>query len=291
MHHRQVRHSWILGLLALASCSIYFESDDDGSGAVPIDARIDAPVDAPVDAPIDGGTPGSCGRYAFCGGDGERYLTPPLQASYCPPGDLFERGEPAGRCAGSCAIDSQAYACTSSDCAAELTRVCGPPPSCPETGQICTEDVRCVESARCGRSAVRATCRCDDAGRYSCTDHTTELRAAMLGAWRGTVYPPSFTSPYDVEINFLANGTYWANASPGNTFYYGSDGGGLGHRWEVLGDTDGGPLVRLDVFFGVYSVRTSVLTDVEQRGDTLRFTFWDAWLDCSRPFTFDLRRM
>lgn len=279
VHHRTVRLASIAALLALASCSLYFESDDDGPGAIP------------VDAPIDGGIPGSCGRYAFCGGDGARYITPPLQASYCPPSDIFERGEPAGQCAGACAIDSQAYPCTSSDCAAELTRVCGPPPSCPETGQLCTQDVRCIESARCGRSAVRATCTCDDAGRYTCIDHTAELRAAMLGPWRGTVYPPPFATQYNVELNFLADGTYWSESPTTTAFYYGEDGGGLGRRWEVLGDAAGGPLVRLDVYFGVFSICTSVLTDVEVRDDRLRFTFWDGWLDCSRPFTFDLRRI
>jgi hypothetical protein len=264
------------------ACELYFEPDPDPVASP--DARTDAPI--VVEPPVM-----SCGRYAFCGGDGALYVTPPLDAFSCPPEDIFSRGMPQGRCADACAIDSEAYACTSPSCATELARACGPPSTCPETGQPCTQSTRCVETTRCGRSAVRAICACDNTGRYACTDNTSALRAAMLGTWRGTVYPPSFAQPYTVQLTFQADGTYAADGTASTAFYYGEDGGGLGRRWEVLGDGDGGPLVRLDVFFFALSIRTSILTDVEANGDTLRFTFWDAWLDCSRPFTFDLRRM
>jgi hypothetical protein len=272
-------------VFALAGCELYFAPDP----AENVDARrVDAPIGG-VDASISDW----CARHAFCGGDGVQYIAPPIDPSYCPSDDVFVRGQPVGRCAGACAIDSAAEPCATPSCATELSRVCGPPPTCPETGQLCTGSVRCTETTRCGRSALRATCTCDASGRYACTDNTAATRAAMLGAWRGTVYPPSFAQPYEVQLTFLPDGTYWAEAEGPirAAFYYGAAGGGPGRRWEVLGDSEGGPLVRLDVYFGVYSIRTSVLTGVEPRGDTLRFTFWDAWLDCSRPFTFDLRRM
>lgn len=285
-------------MTALAGCQLYFEPDGPGAAAdaanVVVDAGAAGDARATIDARgPDAPEPGTCGRYAYCGGDGARFVTPPLGAGSgtCPPDDIFARGEAAGRCEGSCAIDSAAYPCTTPDCADELRRTCGPPPSCPATGDVCTGDVRCTVGARCGRSAVQARCVCGDDGRYTCTDNVSALRAAMIGSWQGTVYPPSFASPYAVRLTFAADGTYWADGMPTTAFYYGSDGGGAGRRWGVLGDAEDGPIVRLDVYFGVYSIRTSMLTGVQLSGDRLRFTFWDAWLDCSRPFTFDLRRM
>lgn len=291
-------------LLVMPACHLYFGDEradpDDDPPIVPIDAPwrpIDAPpADAPwpqIDAP-----PGASAELAYCGSDGTLYRTGPIAgAPDLVPENVYAAGVPFGTCpTGSCQDDSTFAVCSDGGCSNASAELCRAPLDCPESGQSCTGDatITCSEQVACAVSAAVSSCTCRG-GSYVCEPACTgqvcgadAVGALLRGRWVGTVDPPPFSDPYTGQLGFGADHSYLSNRTDGVLFYYGMDGTSRVHRWRPIGVGPTGGVATVDIYFGTHSIRTALLTDVRRENGRLRFTFWDSWLDCSRPFNFDL---
>jgi len=131
------------------------------------------------------------------------------------------------------------------------------------------------------------------------------VQAAMVGRWHGRVTTP-WTSPYEVDVTFDADGHYSARCSEPaiagccRAFYYGTDDDTPIKQWRVDDATLSGDVFgQIDIAFD-YSNGTSVnyglpawqgeLSNIERNaaGDGLRFEF--ATSSGYGPVRYDLRR-
>lgn len=289
-----------VAVAAASGCSLYFSAEDGDPPVFPVpDASPLPPL--PIDAPWPDAPEETCRVIAFCGRDGTLYRTPCLTIAPESLPDDFERlGTAYAACpSGACQADPVIVVCPGGVCAGEEDALCRPPSTCQRIdGQPCTEEgavSTCTELAGCAVSVVTDQCTCRD-GTYACEPvcagglcGAPALAAAMEGRWIGTVTPPSFSAPYTGTLVFNPDRSYVADrSSTGALFYYGVDGAGPLRLWRPVGATATGGVATIDVRWVPGGVRTALITDIRRVGTRLSFTFWDSWLDCNRPFRFDL---
>jgi hypothetical protein len=120
-----------------------------------------------------------------------------------------------------------------------------------------------------------------------------QILHALSGHWQGTVDPPSFSDPYQVDLVISADGRLnphrlWGY---GSAFYYGDDGPFPGRSFHIIGSAPTGAVGMVGVVFGSDEILQGLVTGLHVDGLHLTFRFWDSWLDCSRPFDFELTRV
>jgi len=271
----------LLVVVLMSGCSLYFPS----RSPVQDDAAV-----PPTEIPPDGGDGGeSCPVFYFCDGttiyqasiqhDGSECGVPSKQDSLvvgsCPNGcaydSFYQAGEP---CLGPA---PRVFECTQAGaCSAGETDACAAPLAC---GQVVS-----TGSCSCANGTWSCAAACAD-GLCSAND----VQAALAGHWTGTVTPPSFAQPYQIDLHIAADGAWSATATSANgiPFYYGDDGGGVGSRIVVQAQTTVGAYASIGLFGGeVQGLFTAVHVDAHH----LTFAFVDSWLSCSRTFYFDLHR-
>lgn len=274
-------------VLALASCTLYFENDDDRvdwDDDVPLGPQ---PPDPDEPLPPDDGAPvlircedGVLRKGAF----GWHDTTPNHGV-----------GPEVGRCAGSCKAAS-AVCATATDCNAAAIEVCtaapAGAPASPLEGEACSpgETVASPAATRCGQSVPGATCGCT-AGALACTEATpiAATHAAMVGKWRGTAQTSFDGRAYPVGLWIYPDGSYWAETAGFEpAFYYGFNGPHPDLRFQLLS---------VDPVAGAYGDLTSWVSDPTGQVSALvvtptqlSFTYHAAWHNCAQPITFDLTR-
>jgi len=132
------------------------------------------------------------------------------------------------------------------------------------------------------------------------------VRVAMVGRWHGQVTTP-WTTPYEVDVTFDADGHYSARCSEPaiacccSAFYYGTDDDTPIKQWRVNDATLGGNVFgQIDIAFDYRNERgvdyglpawQGELSNIERNaaGDGLRFQF--ATSSGYGPLHYDLRRV
>lgn len=277
---------WRIGLVVfVTSCSLYFSSGDDAANPPP-----------DGDTPLDGGLTSGDTIMARCE-DGALYRVGVAAFSPNLPG--HGAGTVFDHCAGACR--SAAVFCEDADCSTAAATLCEAAPStgepCALEGASCTgtNTTECPASTTCGYSVPGASCVCGSGGTYTCTEHTpiAAVHAALVGKWRGTVMPPSFSEPYTVSLWIYPDGTYWAERDPPGTiaFYYGGDGPHPDRKISMLSTsvTEGG-WANIGIYFGLDPANIGAIASLVVDANKLRFTFFASWFDCGQPFFFDLDR-
>jgi hypothetical protein len=297
-------------LLVASGCSYYFGSPRDRGDDGPPDAatRPDAhrPPDAgiPPDAypPPDASIPPDAAQMtatqARCEDGVLRGVEIPVGV-WSPDSPGHGEGRVLGHCA-TATCRSAAVMCTSSTCAEGIDTLCSAPISigatCSLDGTACqgTGSIDCPVVPGCGDPQPGSTCSCAN-GRYQCAQVTraAEVQAALVGKWHGTVTPPFFASPYPISMWIYPDGTYWAECTQPNctALYYGGDGPSPARRITVLSTAAlVGAWADIAVDFSFNDVTRGTLDALTIDASTLRFTFWDSWSGCVRPFSVTLSR-
>jgi hypothetical protein len=262
----------VIALALTSGCSLYF-------GGHPTEDDVLPPSEFPVDASEAPPDTTSSAEY-FCQGttiyetfDNSR--TDATAVSTCPYGcqytTFYTFGNPC--------LDPppQVYSCTESGtCAAAETD------SCPATLQ-------------CGAVVSTGSCTCN-VGSWSCADACNQglcgaaaVQTAIAGDWTGTVTPPSFAQPYQIQLHIGPAGLWYGVATGGVSipFYYGDNGNNAGSRIVVQAQTTVGAYASIGLFGGeVQGLFTGLTVDAHH----MRFAFLDSWLSCGRTFYFDLTR-
>lgn len=205
-------------------------------------------------------------------------------------------GDRLTTCIAPCA-SSSAW-CDSSGCDGAIANVCGAPAStgktCELAGSDCqgSETIACPQSLSCAQTLTSASCTCTQ-GKYRCSELTpvAETQQALVGKWRGMVTPPSFAAPYEVSLWIYPDGTYWPEGGIDAAFYYGGDGPHPDRKISVLSvSPTAGASAEIGIFFGSSPASIGAITGLTVDATSLRFTYTDAWIDCTRQFTYVLAR-
>src|SRR5262249_60143775 len=117
--------------------------------------------------------------------------------------------------------------------------------------------------------------------------------AALAGTWQGTAPPPPFQAPSPTSMGIYPDGTYWAECPQTDctAFYYGGDGPSPNRRLTVLSTGESvGAWADIAVEFTFNDVTRGSIDALTTDASTLHFTFWDAWLSCTRAFSVTLSR-
>jgi hypothetical protein len=251
--------------VALCGCSLYF-----GQNNPPEDDVV-----PPTEYPDAGGTEFYCaGTTIYETFDGTRDYTNPVGT--CPFGCAFttfyQDDQPCLESA-----PPPVYSCTESgSCAADATDSCAAP-------------------LQCGVVVSAGACTCDS-GTWSCADACNQglcgaaaVQAEIAGDWSGTVTPPSFAAPYQIQLHIGQGGLWRATATGGVNipFYYGDDGNNLGSRIVIQAQTTTGAYASIGLFDGEVQ---GLITGISVDATHMTFAFVDSWLSCSRTFYFDLER-
>ena len=298
-------------LLVLASiaggCNLYFGSPTsqpppgDRADAQPPPAADAIPPWPWPDAPTAPDARPSSYTFATCRG-GVVYRSAPQPSDVLPP-ELGKGGTAVVKCSSRCRAADEFYDCLGDEsCASASTWLCEPDPYCPVDGacsgtatRTCTQAGACdehnvaTEQCACTSSAVVCTNPCTDG---LCTP--IQVLEKLRGHWRGTVTPPSFSEPYQVDLIIGADGHLNPHRSDGGfgpAFYYGEDGPDRNRYFNVLGMTPTGAVGMVGVMFDPSEILPGLVDGLHVDAAHLEFTFWDSWLDCSRPFKFELSRV
>lgn len=139
----------------------------------------------------------------------------------------------------------------------------------------------------CGASGTYGACVCSgatDGGVWDPREALRQLRAEMVGLWRGPVTSPTGWNPssWRVELDLRDDGTYGAQCSmsPCAPFYYDVAGDGGGRRWEMrnvlLNEEGVGALWVVQSFGSALEGEISRVRISPDR-NTLSFQFWATW--------------
>jgi len=248
---------------------------------------------------------GGCSLYFGHDHPAEDDVVPILDASvggstlyYCEGTTIYETFDgsktdatPIGSCPNGCGITSTLQ---------QYPPVCldGPAPvfGCDESGTCAANETdSCAAGLQCGVAVSTGACTCND-GTWRCADACNQglcgaaaVQAAIAGDWTGTVAPPSFAQPYQIQLHIGAAGL-WSATTTGDVqipFYYGDNGNNLGSRIVIQAQTTVGAYASIGLFDGeVQGLFTGLTVDAHH----MRFAFVDSWLSCSRTFYFDLTR-
>ena len=153
----------------------------------------------------------------------------------------------------------------------------------------------CAAALQCSVVVSTGGCTCSD-GTWTCADACNQglcgaaaVQAAIAGDWTGTVTPPSFANPYQIQLHIGGAGL-WSATTTGldsTAFYYGDNGNNLGSRIVIQAQTTVGAYASIGLFDGeVQGLMTGISVDAHH----MKFAFVDSWLSCSRTFYFDLTR-
>ena len=254
--------------LLCAGCNLYFGQDPPPEDDV-VPPTTEVPPDAVPASPL-----------YFCGGT----------TIYETLDGLETDGTAIGTCPNGCEITTpsdQYPSCLDA-----------PPPvfSCTESG-TCDANATdgCPATLQCGAVVSTGACTCAD-GTWSCADACNQglcgapaVQAAIAGDWTGTVTPPSFAQPYQIQLH-IGGGGLWratANSANGIPFYYGDNGNNLGSRIVIQAQTTVGAYASIGLFDGeVQGLFTGLTVD----DHNMAFAFVDSWLSCGRTFYFVLTR-
>jgi len=275
-----MRHALLATLVALSGCTLYFDgpSGDDSPPVLPDAATHPLPDAFTGD------------RLERCE-DGKLYIVN-FDDFGNQPG--HGAGIPVGSCGSGC--KTAAVLCSGQSCPTGQGALCSAPPStgkaCQLAGTQCSgaATIECPQSTTCGFSVPGSTCTCVN-GSYTCSTHSdiAGTQAALVGKWRGTVTPPSFTQPYQVSLWIYSDGTYWGESSGSDpTFYYGNDGPHPWRKIQVLSNSaTEGAWADIGVFtsFNIGALSSLVVTSTK-----LTFTYNASWHNCGQPFYFNLTR-
>ena len=173
-----------------------------------------------------------------------------------------------------------------------------PPPvfSCTESGTCAANATDgCPATLQCDAVVSTGACACNG-GTWSCQDACNQslcgadaVQAAIAGNWTGTVTPPSFAQPYQIQLHIGAAGLWSATTNDADrpAFYYGDNGNNLGSRIVIQAQTTVGAYASIGLFDGeVQGLFTGLTVDAH----SMKFAFVDSWLSCSRTFYFELTR-
>jgi hypothetical protein len=123
-------------------------------------------------------------------------------------------------------------------------------------------------------------------------DTFQELRAGMIGSWRGCVDTP-WTPTYQVDIEFRRDGTYRATGGESldgqhmTALYYGSDRASREKRYALLDMQDSGRgLGQIDLWWRPGDTNRGELRNIRLMGDVLTFEVFHGE---SGPITFWLQ--
>jgi hypothetical protein len=274
----------VIAVCVLAGCDLYF-GPSGGSPLPPADAPADAPPDArhydahewpdalPPDAHPDSFT------FAVCEG-GKLYRSDP-QTSDTPPASFDTE---LGACSGACASPGAVYDCLGDpSCAGASPWLCGN--WCPAADQC--------GNGPYGSGNFAVPC----AGAGACVDGLCSpiaVLGAIAGHWQGTVTPPSFSAPYTVDLVIAPDGHISPHRNDGGygpAFYYGDDGANPDRWFRIAAITPSGAVGEVGVMFSYQEILPGLIVDLHVDAAHLSFTFWDSWLNCTRPFVFDLKRV
>lgn len=291
----------------LAGCSLYFGPNPQADGGPPVypdaHSRLDGGI---IVIPPDAMPPADAMRrdftFAACV-DGAVYRSAPQDTDIAPP-DVAAHGSVIARCAGRCRGADDVYECLGDrSCAGATAWLCEPDATCP-TSSTCTGDATttCEAPAACAIEVETESCTCAN-GSQQCTSSCgdglcspVQVLRVLAGRWRGTVTPPSFAEPYQVELVIGADGHLDPHAltetSYRTAFYYGQDGGDPDCWFQIIGETPTGGVGFVGVEFSPSEILPGLVTAVRVDASHLRFHFWDSWLGgCVRRFDFDLARV
>jgi hypothetical protein len=307
-----MRRLALFAVLTLAGCNLYFGPDPNGGSGggtawPPPDAGW---VPPPIDASCGGlpdATPGPDApppgyTFATCV-DGELVKSGVLPTDVAP-ADLAHTGTAFQACGSRCRAPVGVYECLDdASCSGAAQYLCEPDTACPADGACTgTGTSTCSTSGPgCAIEVQTEVCTCSG-GKESCASPCTdglcsplEVVHALAGHWQGTVYPPSFASPYQVDLVIGKDGHLDPHVigGPGyyTAFYYGQDGPDPNRWFQILAETPTGAIGTVGVEFSPQEILPGLVTGVHVTSSKLHFTFWDSWLDCSRPFVFDLTRV
>lgn len=208
-------------------------------------------------------------------------------------------GTQIGSCPNGCM--SAAVLCNQASCPSGQ-ELCAAEPSTGKQSQLdgsyCTGSatIESPQSTTCGFTVPGSTCTCAN-GEYSCTPRSdiAGVQATMVGKWRGTVRPPSFSQPYQVSLWIYPDGSYWGECTGGAgasasclAFYYGGDGP---HPWRKISvlstSATEGAWADINQF---ESFNTGAISALVATSTKLTFTYNASWHNCGQPFYFDLTR-
>lgn len=287
-------------LVLVSGCSLYFSGPSSDRGDdLPPDARI--PPDA-YHVPDAGVPPDAGGSFGFTQArceDGVLSAVSFDPAAYFLDTPDHGSGRVFGHCA-TAACRSAAVACANPSCADAAATLCSAPISvgatCPLDGTSCqgTGSLDCPVTAGCTTELPGSTCACVN-GRYQCTQLTpaAAVQASLVGKWHGTMTTPGYVPPYPISLWIYPDGTYWPECTLPHcsVLYYGGDGPGPARKITVVSTADGiGASARIGVGFGLDETIDGMLNGLTVDATTLRFTFWDSWLSCTRAFEAILTR-
>jgi hypothetical protein len=297
----------------LAGCNLYFGPDGDhihhehpdaggpivtdactvppGSDANTIDANTNACAWVTVPAPPSSYT------FATCEA-GQLVRSAPQTTDTAPPD--VAKGAVFGSCNGRCRAPVGVYDCQGDPtCAGAAAWLCEPDPACPADGTCHGPSTQvCGAAAGCGIEVQTETCACNgttETCTSPCADglcSPIDVLHAIAGHWQGIVTPPSFADPYPVDIIIEPDGHLITEGCGLYTaFYYGGDGYDPNRYFNITAETSSGAVGEVGVFFSSQEILPGMVTGVHVDGDKMSFTFWDSWLECVRPFAFDLHRV
>ncbi len=274
-------------VLALSGCQLYFNGPegDDGGGS-----------GSQTWLPDSGPHPDTSGgeRMIRCE-DNKLYRTSWDQFDQAPHG----AGTQIGSCPNGC--KSASLLCEGSSCPSGQALCTAPPSTGKQSllqGSYCTgtATIESPQSTTCGYSVPGSTCTCAG-GTYSCTPRTdiATVQTTMVGKWRGTVRPPSFSQPYEVSLWIYPDGSYWGECSGGagggaacSTFYYGGD---APHPWRKISVLSTSATAGAWADIGQFQdFNTGAISALIATSTKLTFTYNASWHNCGQPFYFDLTR-
>jgi hypothetical protein len=279
-------------LLVLGACDLYFGPSADPGESRP-DARVARPT-ADARPPADAGPPNY--TFATCE-DGVIHRSLPQPADVAP-ADIAA-GFVVTSCASRCRSPGEVYECLGDgSCAGAERWLCEPDLSCPGDASCAGSPARaCSVAAGCAVEVETETCACTGTSCTSvCADglcSPVQVLHAIAGHWQGTVTPPPFSGPYQVELVIAADGHLATRriGGGGPAFYYGEDGAHPDRWFDIVGETPDGAVGQVGVMFAPDEILPGLITGLRVEGNHLSFRFWDSWLDCSRPFDFKLVRI
>ena len=215
------------------------------------------------------------------------------------PGGTFP-GHGVGQHMGACTAECRSSSawCDSGSCDGAIAAVCGAPASsgktCELAGSACqgSETIACPQTLSCASTLTSASCTCVQ-GKYQCSELApiAATQQALVGKWRGTVTPPSFTAPYEVSLWIYPDGTYWPEGGNHPAFYYGGDGPHPDRKISILSvSPTAGAWAEIGIVFGSSPASIGAITGLTVDPTSLRFSYVDAWIDCTRQFTYVLAR-
>ncbi len=293
-----MRGTSVMVLLVIAGCDLYFgPHHQQGPDARLPDGRPRVDAETFADASLDAG-PASY-TFAACA-DGVVHRSAP-QATDVAPADIATAGDALATCPGRCRAAGDVYECLGdAGCPDATTWLCEPDLTCPTSATCSGSATRsCSAGAGCAIDVTTESCACTG-GAEVCSDPCTDglcspvqILHALAGHWQGTVDPPSFSNPYQVDIVIAPDGHVSPHRSwgYGSAFYYGDDGPAPGRYFHIVGAAPTGAVGLVGIPFGSEEILPGLVTGLHVDDRHLSFRFWDSWLDCTRPFDFRLTRV